>query len=149
MDRPEVDLELVHSLADFRQALRGFLAASEGISRAVGVTAVQYQAMLAICAWEGPMSVGDLAEQLILTHSAAVQMVQKLAAAGWVRRAVDEEDRRVVRVELTPEGGRLLKRLSEAHRDALLAGAPRIRASLRRLRNASRAQAGGERRTRR
>jgi DNA-binding MarR family transcriptional regulator len=130
---PEIDLELVRGLADFRQALRTFLAASETLSKAAGVTAVQYQAMLAICAWQGPMAVRDLADRLVLTHSAAVQMVHRLSAAGLVRRESSQQDRRVVRVGLTPEGGRLLARLSRLHRDELLRPAEDLKTALHRL----------------
>ena len=43
--------------------MRRFLAASEAISRAAGVTQQQYQAMLAIGAWsDGAMTITDLAE---------------------------------------------------------------------------------------
>jgi DNA-binding MarR family transcriptional regulator len=130
---PDIDVELVRGLAEFRRVVRGFLAASEGISKAAGITAVQYQAMLAICAWEGPMAVRDLADQLILTHSAAVQMVHKLCAAGLVRRESAQEDRRLVRVALTQEGGRLLASLAQVHLDELQDRADDLEASLERL----------------
>jgi DNA-binding MarR family transcriptional regulator len=127
------DLELVRSLANLRRVMRGFLSASEGISKAAGVTAVQYQAMLAICAWEGPMAVGDLAGELMLTHSAAVQMVQRLIAMKLVRRDVAGDDRRVVLVALTVEGGRLLKTLVHSHRDELLRREGDLLTALRRV----------------
>jgi len=129
-----MDLELVRSLADFRRALRGFLAASESISKAAGITAVQYQAMVAICAWDGPMAVRDLAEQLMLTHSAAVQMVQRLAAIGLVDRETGEKDRRVVRVTLTPTGGDLLAGLAHSHLEEVLRRERDLQIALRRLR---------------
>lgn len=134
----DVDLELVRSLANFRRAMRGFLSASEGISKAAGVTAVQYQAMVAICAWDGPMAVGDLAGQLMLTHSAAVQMVQRLIAMKLVRRDVAGEDRRVVLVALTSEGARLLKTLAHSHRDELLRRERDLLKALRRIKTVPR-----------
>ena len=72
--------DLFLPLANFRHAMRRFLAASETISRDAGVTQQQYQAMLAIAAWPGgAMSVKDLSEELLLTHHAAVQLVDRLA----------------------------------------------------------------------
>lgn len=132
--RPEIDLDLIRSLADFRRALRAVVASSEGLSKAAGVTAVQYQALLAICAWEGPMAVRDLADQLMLTHSAAVQTLDRLVAAGLVRRASSGEDRRVVRVEMTPEGRRLLAGLAERHLDELLRQEADLKTALKRVR---------------
>ena len=129
--RPEIDLKLIRSLAEFRRALRALVASSEGLSKAAGVTAVQYQALLAICAWEGPMAVRDLADQLMLTHSAAVQTLDRLTAAELVRRTVSGEDRRVVRVEMTPEGRTVLAALAERHLDELLRQEADLKAALR------------------
>lgn len=129
----DTEMQRVRGLAEFRRALRAFLAASEGLSKAAGVTAVQYQAMLAICAWDGPMAMRDLAEQLMLTHSAAVQMVDRLAKAGWVRREAKDDDRRMVLVALTPEGGRLLASLTGRHVDELLCRDRELHAALRRI----------------
>lgn len=140
----DVDLELIRGLASFRRALRGFLAASEGISKAAGVTAVQYQAMVAICAWSGPMAVRDLADQLMLTHSAAVQMVQRLVAMGFVRRETGDDDRRVVQVALTAEGGRLLASLAHSHLAELLRRERELHASLRHLKSVAGAAGGVE-----
>jgi DNA-binding MarR family transcriptional regulator len=128
---PEIDLALIRSLAEFRRALRALVASSEDLSRAAGVTTVQYQALLAICAWEGPMAVRDLADELILTHSAAVQTLDRLTAAGLVRRTASGEDRRVVRVEMTLEGRNLLAALAERHLDELLRREGDLKAALR------------------
>ena len=133
--RPEIDLELIRSLAEFRRALRGLVASSEGLSKAASVTAVQYQALLAICAWEGPMAVRDLADQLMLTHSAAVQTLDRLVGAGLVRRASSGDDRRVVRVEMTPDGRRVLGDLAERHLDDLLRQEADLKTALRRVRS--------------
>jgi len=130
---PEIDMELVRGLAGFRRSLRAFLAASEGLSKAAGVTSVQYQAMLAICAWEGPMALRDLADELMLTHSAAVQMVDRLEAAGLAQRDAGE-DRRVVLVSLTPEGGALLSDLARGHLQEVLRCERDLARSARRLR---------------
>jgi DNA-binding MarR family transcriptional regulator len=131
--KPEIDFDLMRGLADFRRAMRAFLAASEMISRSGGVTAVQYQAMVAICAWEGSMAVRDLAQELRLTHSAAVQLIGRLVSSGVVRRSPGF-DRRLVLVALTEAGHDLLASLAEAHLHALLLSEPQMTRSLRRLR---------------
>ena len=67
------DLHL-QELADFRLAMRRFLAASEAISRSGRITQQQYQAMLAVRTWHSAdgMTMKDLSETLLLTHHAAV-----------------------------------------------------------------------------
>ena len=106
-----VDPHLVVEFARLRFAIRALLAANESIARAEGVTAQQFQAMLAICAWPGAMALKDLADQLFLQHSAAVQLFRRLEATGYVQRESAPEDRRVVHVKLTPAGGDLLMRI--------------------------------------
>lgn len=134
-----LDPDRFRALAGFRHALRRFLAASEAISKAAGVTQQQYQAMLAIAAWPkagaaGAMSMKDLAEELLLTHHAAVQLVDRLAKAGLARRAPSSIDRRSVELGLTDEGVALLDRLATQHLAEMLKRKPALSASLRRLR---------------
>jgi DNA-binding MarR family transcriptional regulator len=135
-----LDPDRFRALAGFRSALRRFLAASEAISKAAGITQQQYQAMLAIAAWPaGAMSMKDLAEELLLTHHAAVQLVDRLAKAGFARRSPSPTDRRSVELSLTSEGADLLERLAALHLEEMLKRKPALSASLRRLRPAGEA----------
>ncbi|THD61308.1 MarR family transcriptional regulator [Phenylobacterium sp.] len=130
-----LDPDRFQALAGFRHALRRFLAASEAISKAAGVTQQQYQAMLAISAWPGgSMSIKDLAEELLLTHHAAVQLVDRLAKADLAQRSPSTVDRRSVELALTPGGQALLERLATLHLEEMLKRKPALTASLRRLR---------------
>jgi DNA-binding MarR family transcriptional regulator len=61
----------------------------------------------------GPPSVGQLAEYLLLQSHSAVGLVDRAEAAGCVRRRPDPDDARVVRVELTDEGDRLVTELTK------------------------------------
>src|ERR1700761_9295096 len=100
-----MDADGYKGLAGFRYALRRFLAASEAISREGGVTPQQYQALLAIKSRpEAGMAMKELAEQLLLTHHAAVQLVDRLGKAGLAERERSREDRRSVLLKLTPRG---------------------------------------------
>ena len=121
-------------LAGFRFALRSFLASSEVLCRRAGVTAQQYQAMLAVKTRQTEtLAMKDLAEQLLLTPHAAVQLVDRLARAGLAWRKPSTEDRRSVSVELTEAGERLLDRLAKQHLDEMLRQEPQLSASLTRL----------------
>ena len=130
-----LDREQYEGLAGFRYALRQFLAASEAISRRAGVTQQQYQAMLAIRTWPSPaMTMKDLSEQLLLTHHAAVQQVNRLAKAGLVERSPSSTDRRSVILTLSAEGAALIDALAAQHLDEMLHQEPLLSRSLRKLR---------------
>jgi DNA-binding MarR family transcriptional regulator len=61
-----------------------------------------------------PPSVGQLADYLLLQSHSVVGLVDRAEAAGFVRRRPDPDDARVVRVELTGEGDRLVTELTRA-----------------------------------
>lgn len=109
------------TLADFRFALRGFLAFSERAARAAGLTPQQHQALLAIRGYsEGErMRVSELAERLLIRHHSAVELIDRLSRLGLIVRAADPADRRRVRITLTPKARRKLSGLSAAHIEEL------------------------------
>lgn len=114
--------------------MRRFLAASEVISRTAGVTQQQYQALLAIKATDGgEMTMGDLAETLLLTHHAAVQLMDRLTKAGLAKRVQSQQDRRMVLLTLTQLGDDLVNALAERHLEEMLRQEPALRRSLNRL----------------
>ena len=134
-----LDREQYLGLAGFRFALRQFLAASEVISRQGGVTPQQYQAMVAIGAWRPEaMTMKDLSGQLLLTHHAAVQLIDRMVRAGLVERAPSAIDRRSVNLALTAKGDGVLETLAAKHLDQMLAREPQLSESLRRLRRVRR-----------
>ncbi|MBL8556190.1 MAG: MarR family transcriptional regulator [Phenylobacterium sp.] len=102
------------TLASFRYGVRRYLAFAEANARSVGLTSQQHQALLAIKVRTAtrPMSVGDLAAELLLKHHSTVELVGRLEKAGFARRLVDDEDRRKVQVSLTPAGEDVLAALS-------------------------------------
>ena len=75
----------------------------------------------------------DLADQLLLKHNAAVQLVNRLAKLDLARREPSREDRRSVLLRLTPRGATLLDRLAAAHLTEMLRQEPMLTSSLRRL----------------
>ena len=129
-----IDRQRYLGLAGFRYALRRFLAASEVLSHAAGVTAQQYQAMLSIGVAERPPAMKDLAEELLLQPHAAVQMVDRLQKLGLVTRQTSPDDRRSVLLALTPHGETLLDGLAARHLDEMLKQEPLLTLALERLR---------------
>jgi DNA-binding MarR family transcriptional regulator len=102
------------TLASFRYGVRRYLAFAEANARSVGLTSQQHQALLAIKVRTAsrPMTIGDLAAELLIKHHSTVELVGRLEKAGFTRRTVDGEDRRKVMVSLTPAGEKVLSALS-------------------------------------
>ncbi|HSS13177.1 MAG TPA: helix-turn-helix domain-containing protein [Rhizomicrobium sp.] len=122
-------------LAEFRFLLRNFLAFSEEAAREAGLAPQQHQALLAIKGFPGaaPPSMGDLAERLGIRHHSAVGLVDRLTAAGWLRRNADAADARRVTLSLTRAGEAKVAALSSAHREELRKLAPMLRQVLARI----------------
>jgi len=114
------DEELL-ALANFRSALRRFLAFSEQAAADLGLTMQWYQALLVIKTFRGGdhISVGELAEQLMIRDHSAAELVSRLAHAKLVRRKTDPADRRRSLVIMTPSGDRHLAQLASVHLERL------------------------------
>lgn len=115
-------------LATFRYTLRKFLHFSEEAARHAGLTPQQHQLMLGIAGFSPNASatISELAEFLQERHHSVVGLIERAEHAGLVRRAQDPQDRRVVRVSLTPRGRRILTRLTSLHQQEV----ERIRSGL-------------------
>lgn len=123
------------ALAAFRYGLRRYLAFAEAGAKSVGLTTQQHQALLAIKAWtlRGPISIGDLAAQLLLRHHSAAELVGRLEKGGFTQRAVDPQDRRRVLVSLTAAGEEVLAALSANNLRELRLIAPAFTGVLRQV----------------
>ncbi|WP_339947467.1 MarR family transcriptional regulator [uncultured Albimonas sp.] len=110
----------IRTLAAFRRQLRGFLHFSEAAAAGEGLTPQQHQALLAIRAAEGrALSVGELADALMLRHHSASELATRLETLGLVRRSDDAGDGRRRVLAPTERAEALLLALSEAHREEL------------------------------
>jgi DNA-binding MarR family transcriptional regulator len=122
------------SLAELRYQIRRFLHFSEQAARRWGLEAGQHQLLLAIKGLpEGVRPrIGELAERLQIQHHSAVELANRLAAGGYVRRQRSGEDRREVLLSLTPKGENVLGKLSLHHRAELRMQGPALIDALRR-----------------
>lgn len=129
--RPDISQADYQRLSEFRYLIRRFLEFSQVQANDAGLTPRQHQALLAIKGYPGggPVTVGDLAERLLIRHHSAVELVNRLAEAGLVARDQDKADNRRVLLQLTPLADDRLADLSAAHLDEL----SRIEPMLRRL----------------
>ena len=116
------------ALANFRAALRKFMAFSEAKAAEVGLTPQQHQALLAIRGAKPELAtIGYIADRLILRPHTASELVNRLEALGLIARRADEEDRRKTRLVLTSRASGVLAILSAAHRDEIRRIGPLLR----------------------
>ncbi len=128
-DIPEADYR---ALARLRHEVRKFTASSVKAARSAGLEAQQYQALLAVRAYTGEdsMSTTALADELFISVPAAVELLNRLEAAGLVLRRESELDRRRKVVELTAEARKVLTSLASTHRDELQRHVPALMAMM-------------------
>ena len=102
------------ALADLRYQIRCFLHFSEGAARTAGLEPQQHQLLLALKGLPSGIRprIAELAERMQLRHHSVVELTNRLAKGGYVRRVH----------ELKQQGPALIAALKRAMRaDATLA----------------------------
>ena len=115
-------------LAGFRYSLRKFLRFSEDAAGAVGLTGQHYQAMLVVraCPEDRWLTIADLAQQLLIKHNSAVELVDRLVELDLLSRQPSRQDRRKVELSLTERGRNVLAKLAALHRAELQRIGPQL-----------------------
>lgn len=128
--------EITHAeyqaLAEFRYRLRRFTHFSEQAAREAGLEPQQHQLLLALRGFpeDQPVTIGDLADRLLLHHHSTVELIDRSAKQGFVERQRDDADRRRVIIRLTTAGAAILRDLSVHHRSELRTTGPALAAAL-------------------
>jgi MarR family 2-MHQ and catechol resistance regulon transcriptional repressor len=101
-----------------------------------GVTIPQFSVLEALYHL-GPLSLGELADKLLVTGGNITYVMDRLEAEGFVERRRNPDDRRVVTAELTPAGTELVASTFPHYAEFVLARVehlePGERCELRRL----------------
>jgi DNA-binding MarR family transcriptional regulator len=123
------------SLAELRHQIRRFLHFSEQNARRAGLEPRQHQLLLALKGLppQRRPRVAEVAERLQIQHHSAVELVNRLSSAGYVRRRRGTKDRREVLLSLTSSGEKVLRELSLQHRAELLSAGPALVRALRQV----------------
>ena len=103
-----IDTDAFAKLAELRRAMRLFGAFSERISRSAGLSALEYQALLAIRASSRDVTQSLLSRELALGWRATSDLTKRLAQSCLVAIETNAPDRRYRRLVLTDRGHRLL-----------------------------------------
>lgn len=116
-----VSNETYARLLAIRTGMRQFERWSEQQAKAAGLSAAQHQLLLAIRGHQdsrGP-TIGEVANYLLLRHHSVVGLIDRAEAMGLIIRSRDHDDRRIVRMSLSPDGARRLEKLSALHVEEL------------------------------
>jgi DNA-binding MarR family transcriptional regulator len=99
--------------AALREALRIFSRRTELATREVGLTPRIYQLMLMVKTPRNGDAAGlaELEERLQLGKSTVTELVMRCEDRGLVRRELDRDRRRGIRIRLTAAGARRLERV--------------------------------------
>jgi len=117
--------------AEFRYQIRRFLRLSEQEARAAGLEPQQHQMLVALRGLPAGCqpTIGELARRMLIQHHSAVELVDRLAQRGMLKRARRGPDRRLVYLALTPKGEKVLNRVSlRLHGELQSAGRALVRA---------------------
>jgi DNA-binding MarR family transcriptional regulator len=97
--RPDAVAGKLQRFGMARDRMRAALAHRAGIAQ-TDLDALEYLEA------EGPLTQRDLGERLSITSGAVTMLIDRLEAAGWVRRGPHPTDRRYVLLELTEQAER-------------------------------------------
>ncbi|MFF2522927.1 MarR family winged helix-turn-helix transcriptional regulator [Streptomyces liangshanensis] len=115
MDTPDADGMLAEQLLRLTRRLHRL---QKRQLEPIGITPAQARLLRTVATYDTPPRMADLAARLEVVPRAVTTLVDGLEASGWVRRAPDPTNRRVVRIELTDTGTATLKSLRLARRSA-------------------------------
>ncbi len=101
--------EISETVQSLRRIFKSIEDYSHDVSSSFGITGPQLWALKTISQSEG-LTLGDLTKKMYLHRSTITGVIDRLEAKNLVRRSRDSADRRIVTVDLTPDGKELVKR---------------------------------------
>ena len=96
-----------------------FLRESKRLFRPHGLSGAQYNLLNVVARSADGLSQRELSDHLVVDRSNVTGLIDRMEAAGWVRRTDDPADRRVYRVVLTPAGRALWEKVTPLYHDVV------------------------------
>jgi len=131
----DLKISTYQALAEFRYQIRRFVRFSEEVARQARLEPQHHQLLLAVKgvpAGQEPR-IAFIAERMQLRHHSAVELIDRLARKGLIRRMRSAHDLREVLLKVTPRGERVLRELTMHTRAELRSAAPGLVAALRKV----------------
>ncbi len=107
---------LIESTYDFGRIMRQQMIGQA--KTADGANLLHIHALFLISEMKG-MTMKQLADSLHISSPSATSLVNRLVRTGWVGRLHDKQNRRLVRLRLTPSGKTILRKKHERRRQVL------------------------------
>ncbi|MFC9658945.1 MarR family winged helix-turn-helix transcriptional regulator [Nocardia sp. NPDC127606] len=116
-ERPDLELEAMAVFGRLGRLMNIATARIESVFTAHGLQRGEFDVLAALRRSGSPFELNPsvLADTLMLSRAGMTGRIDRLEAAGLVRRIADREDRRAVRVALTEEGRALVDTVVVAH----------------------------------
>lgn len=113
--------EIPKVISDVRRIFQAINEYSKNAEKMTGLTGPQLWAMK-LLAQAPPLRVSELARQMFLHPATVVGILDRLETKGMVTRTRSLEDRRVVEIELTPQGKDVVAKAPEVAQAMLVKG---------------------------
>jgi MarR family transcriptional regulator, organic hydroperoxide resistance regulator len=113
-------------MQSLRRIFRAIQDYSHEVSKKYGITGPQLWVIKTI-SLNGKLSLGNLGKEMYLQPSTITGLIDVLEQKGYVARVRDREDRRVVKVQLTPKGQRLAKKAPNPAQGKMIYGLTKLK----------------------
>lgn len=123
LDRNDAITEIMQSLRRIFKSIQDY---SQEVSNKFGITGPQLWALKTISENE-KLSLGELSKRMCLHPSTITGVVDRLERKGYVLRDRGQEDRRVIKVQLTSEGKRLVRKAPNPVQGKMIYGLRRLK----------------------
>lgn len=120
------DLVISEIMSSLRRMIKSLEDYSQKVSSHFGITGPQLWVLKTLYQ-DGSLSLGELSKRMYLNPSTITGVVDRLEKKNCVLRDRSEKDRRIVKVQLTPKGNKLVKRAPKPIQGRLIYGLRRLR----------------------
>jgi DNA-binding MarR family transcriptional regulator len=125
---PSREIAISEIMQSLRRIFKGIQDYSHAVSERYGITGPQLWVLKTILL-DGNLSLGDIAGRMYLHPSTITALIDVLERKGHLVRTRDQEDRRVVKVRLTPAGRRLAEKAPDPAQEKMIYGLKKLKLS--------------------
>ena len=128
MDVMSRDAQVSETMQSLRRIFKALQDYSQEVSSSFGITGPQLWALKTLSRHDG-LALGDLSRQMYLHPSTITGVIDRLERKGYVARDRDRNDRRVVKVKLTPAGEELVAKAPNPVQGKMIYGLRKMKKS--------------------
>jgi len=120
------DVAISEIMQSLRRIIKSIQDYSQEVSNKFGITGPQLWVLKIISGNEN-LSLGELSKRMYLHPSSITGLVDRLEKKGYVLRDRGQEDRRVIKVQLTSEGKKLVRKAPNPIQGKMIYGLRKLR----------------------